>query len=1023
MSTNSTTLIPSNPHPGALAPPDKDNSPEVKDTEQRNLALERQQDAPELIDFLKRTISSIRSLRQADWLTILNSQARCVAYYDDRQYGEAREGRFVDYQRRPGDVRPVDNQYKIQVDKLLMEIARAFPDIQATASDPNDTMMVEGAKFAQYRLKTNRKRLLKKKFRLREAMALLTKSMTWRYTVFNRQAADSPTVKQPRKGTKSYGQTRSLRTCGLCGGPMKAVEASSTADEPGNEPGNEPETAYKCAACGSNRVKMVEISAQEREVVEGYDEVKGGCVQTYHIDPCMVRISLSARESVADSPFLWYTQMIARCILEAAYPEVKISNTGTVTDQARYRRDAESVPSNADQGLYPYQNHGDADAQGQTEGGNQFEELQFDLFWIDPNVYAGRTWKTDQRLRGGRVLPAGQELGTLCPDGCCIAATSANEILDLYPEDKNKKWTFCVYGVREWALVGSGTNALLGPQDTRNDLKAYLIANNYYNAGRREFIRAGALTGNRLPDMSQAAVVENVPDDKPIEGWAHSMAPGNPLPAQSMELYQSETGAMQDQAGTSSLSTQGAAPDLKAMGTATGVAAMRDQAVGRMGPNLMLLTDMEEEHSYQVLEQEQENISPERFLKMANQSVSAEDTDGSITFSAEGVEAFMQMNIRADLDISAAEGSWMPRTEGEKQAKFSWFADISAKVIETMGEDPRGQEIIGLAASIAGIDFRADNWTPTEHVAAARIRALADTVGVMEKRGLKQPTEENVAQVIASTPDAMIDNEMDSHSLYVLFYRNWWSSDEGQSCSPLLRAVIKTEEILHRKGMVYQKQEEFKDKIEGEAPQMLAAQKTAEEAAQNAPKEENKISVAYKDLPEDVKRQEEVKLGFQPSQMPPEQQDDGTGAEIAKVQGTLATQQHKHELSAEQMREQAKLDMVTRAHDAALEETKAQAEHGRAQQVAAEDRDHEAGLKGADMMLKSVESDKSRAHEVQAKAADQRHESTEAASDRRAESQNLVKEHAHQQRSQQETHKGAVQLAKLKPPTRRPTKK
>lgn len=1017
MSTNSTTLIPSNPHPGALAPVDKDNSLEQRETEQRDIDLQRQQDAPELIDFLKRTISSIRTLRQADWLTILNAQARCVAYYDDRQYGEARDGRWQDYQRRPGDVRPIDNQYKIQVDKLLMEIARAFPDIQATASDPNDTAKVEGAKFAQYRLKTNRKRLLKKKFRLREAMALLTKAMTWRYTVFNGQAKDSQTIRKPRKGTKTYGQTRSLRTCGLCGGPMKAVTPDAEENDFRNSNADESGTSYKCQSCGSNRVKMVEISAQEREVVEGYDEVKGGCVQTYHIDPCMVRISLAARESVADSPFLWYTQMIARCILEAAYPDYRITNSGHVTDMARYKRDAESVPSNADQGLYPYQNHSNAE-ETPTEGGNQFEELQFDLFWIDPNVYAGRTWKTDQRLRGGRVLKAGQELGTICPDGACIAATSTNEILDVYPEDKNKKWTFCVYGVREWALVGSGTNALLGPQDTRNDLKAYLIANNYYNAGRRESIRAGAYTGNRLPAMNEVAVVENVPDDKPIEGWAHTMAPGNPLPQQSMDLYQSETGAMTEGAGTMSVDTKGTV-FANATKTATGIAAMRDQAVGRQGPNLMLLTDMEEEHSYQVLEQEQENFSPERFMTMANQSVTAEDTDGSITFSAEGVEAFMRMDIRADLDISAVEGSWMPRTEAEKQAKFQWFTDIAANVMKVMGQDPRAEEIIGLAANIAGLDFRADGWTPTEHVAAARIRALADTCGVMEKRGLKQPTEENVMQVIASTPDAMIDNEMDAHSLFILFYREWWSSDEGQSCSPLMRAVIKTIEILHRKGMVYQKQEEFKDKIEGEAPQMVAAQETA---AQNAPKDEQKISVAYKDLPEDVKRQEEQKLGFVPSQTGSPPEADPAAAEVAKTQGALAVQQHQAELNNEQTHEQAKLQLVTKAHEAAIDETRAQADHRRAQEAEAAARDHEEGLKGAEMALKSQEGDKARTHEAQTKAADRSHESYESATERAGEEKRLKAEHQHQQRTQHEQQRGAEKLVKLKPPVRKPKK-
>lgn len=1053
MSVNSTTLIPNNPSPGALAPVDKDNSAAQQEQEQQDLELRERQDAPELIDFLKKTIAGIRTQRDADWLQILNSQARCVAYYDDRQYGEARDGRWQDYQRRPGDIRPLDNQYKIQVDKLLMEIARAFPEIQTTASDPNDTKMVEGAKFAQYRLKTNRKRLLKKKFRLREAQALLLKTMTWRYTVFNKQAADSPTVKNPRMAKKTYGQTRSLRTCGLCGGPMKPIEAINTAT--GIAAMGDPENqSYKCAACGSNRVKMVEVSAQEREVVEGYDEVKGGCVQTYHIDPCMVRIALSARESVADSPFLWYTQMIARCILEAAYPGYKITNKGQLTEAAQYKRDAESAPSNANMGLAPYRAQNTEDTT--SDGGNQFEELQFDLFWLDPSVYAGRTWAKDQVLRGGRVLKAGQGLETLCPEGTCIAATSANEILDLYPENKNKKWIFCVYGVREHALQGSGTNALLGPQDTRNDLKAYLILNNYINAGRREFIRSGSFTGNRLPTMDQVAVIEQVPDDKPVEGWAHSMAPGNPLPQQSMDLYQSETGAMTEAAGTFSVDTKGT-PFANATKTATGIAAMRDDKVGRMGPNLMLISDMEEEWSYQVLEQEQDNFSPERYLKMANQSVTAEDTDGSITFSAEGVEAFMNMDIRADLDIDTVQGSWMPKTPAEQQAALEAFGQFAATVTEKMGADPRGQELIAMAADVFGIPLKLNGWSATEHVAAARIQALADTCQGMEKRGLKlqpvmagendedQPTPELVQQVIINTPDAYIDNELDNHALFYSFYQEWWASDEGQSCSNLMRAVIKAEAILHRKGMVYKAAQMITDKMKSEAPQMIAAQKTAEEAAKNAPKEENKISVAYKDLPEDVKRQEEAKLGFQPSQMAPEQTDDGTAAETAKVQGTLATQQHKHELSAEQMREQAKLDMVERAHEAALDEAKAQAEHGRAQQLSAADREHEEGMKGADLMLKAQDSRESREHETHESAADRAHESTETEADRRhdaqtvakehshesaeataqrhAEAQKQAKDHQHQQKSQSEQQKGQERLVKLKPPTRRPTKK
>src|SRR2546421_666583 len=195
-------------------------------------------------------------------------------------------------------------------------------------------------------------------------------------------------------------------------------------------------------------------------------------------------------------------------------------------------------------------------AAGASEGGHQFEELPFDLFWIDPVVYQDYRPRRNERLRGGRVINQDQELTELFPEGMCIAM-SGETILDVYPENKNKKWCFCVYGIREHALVGSGVNALLGPQDTRNDLKAYMIANTYYNAAPREFVRAGGITGNQLPALNQVAIVTNAPDDKPIKGWAYDKSEGSPLPAQTFEMYQAEGGSLQEGAGTSSLNEAG----------------------------------------------------------------------------------------------------------------------------------------------------------------------------------------------------------------------------------------------------------------------------------------------------------------------------------------------------------------------------------------------------------------------------------------------------------------------------------
>lgn len=1007
----STLLIPTQ---SGVVPVDPDQQPNARAEQEREEAV----DCPELINYIKRTVAAVKKLRDADWQAILDSQVRCVAYYNDRQYGKVVEGVFKDHRREPGDIRPVDNQYKIQVDKLTMEFSRAFPDIKVTASDTNNSQMVEAAKFAQSRVNANRRQLLKNGDRLREAQALLLKACTWRYTYFNEQAKDSPMERRERRSTKTYGQARSMVVCRLCGMPMKPVM---------NQDGAGARDEYECISCGSNRQKKVGTEPQQAEMVDGYDQVPGGRVETRHVDPTMVRISLSARREVADSSFLWYHQRVERHILEGIYHEFKIKNSGGDLNMAdRYKADAEG-PSNTNYASTQFRDGGNNE-EGQ-DGGDQFEECPYDLFWIDLSVYGRKKFPRPQKLFGGRVLPANTELGKMFGEGLRIAM-NADQVLDLYGEDKNQKWDFCVYGVREHALVGSGTNSLLGPQDTRNDLKACLIANVFYNASSREFIRDGAFTGNRLPNLNEAAVIVDIPDEKPVEGWAHSRSDGKPLPDQVVGLYQSEAGALQEGAGTSSLSSEGAAPDLrKALGTATGVAAMRDQAVGRMGPNLMLLTGMEEEWSYKVLCLELENFSEERFLKMANQSIAAEDTDGSITFSAEGIKTFRRCNPRTDFNIEAVQGSWMPRTEAERQANLGAFSSFVAQVNKALGSDPRAMELIAMAADILGIPIDFGGWTSTEHVAAARIRAFARTVETYEKRGQRPITPELIQSVInsAASDDAntIIDNEMDNHGLFMDFYQRWWASDEGQSCSPLLRAVIKTEHVLHRRGAVFQGTEKNKDTIATEAPKQLAAQAAAADAAPNpedATKAKISESMNYKDLPAGAQAAMLESVGLPSDGAGVE--DDGTAAVTAKTQGALAVQEHKSQLETDAMKEQARIDLEKTQQAAALQEELAQAEHARTLQAETHRQDHEAGMKGAELAVKSAEGAATRHHQATESESERRAEAQRTASEQQHDSHEAAqsREHERKQGESEAEHKERLARMKPGPATKRSTK-
>lgn len=960
MSAEATNLIQTKP---GIVPVDA-NFQGDKEREQQE--RDRTANCPELLTFINRTCDSIKAKDLTSWERIINDQVRCIAYYDDRQYGTVRDGEFRDWRIEPGDVRPIDNRYKVQIDKLAMEIVRSFPRIEVTATDPNDTRKAEAAKFAQSRIDAARKRMMKANERQREAQALLLKKITYRYVYFDSTSKHSPKERRPKKQERDYGSTRSVVSCADCGGPMKRTVASIAQDSEQDQ--------YKCVECGSANAKVVQLGVRKMQVASGYEEVRGGNVESQHIDPMMVRISLSARQSVADSPYLWYSQRIARCILEDSYPHVRIKNSsGDLNIAERHKVEAQNTPSNSTD--YTVQNA--TPEAMDPQGGDQLEECPYDLFWLDPVMYRRVKFSKPQRLLGGRELPANVELGKLFPDGMCVAK-NVDQVLNMYPENKNRQWLFCVYGIREHALHGSGTSNLLGPQDTRNELKALLISNAHYNGTPREFIREGAITDDRLPALNEVAIVSGVPNDKPMENWGYTKAAPSPLPDQTVALYESENGAMQEGAGTSSLSGEGAAADIKALGTATGVAAMRDQAVGRMGPNLQLITSMEEEWGYMVLEHELEYFSPQRFMSMANQAVTAQQTDGSITFSADGIRAFMECDPRCDLNVAAAPGSWMPKTEAERQAAFQQFATFCAVVMEKLASDPAtAEQLISSAATAWGVEgINLGGWTATEQTAAQRLRDLAHTVEVLAKRRVTQVTEENVAEVIMNTPEAAVNNEMDNHLLFMRFYHQWWASDEGASCPPLLKKVVEAVCILHRKGLVYQVQQKNTDEIEGNAPkEQKAAEIAAAAAAQGGGKEnkEPSVTLPYKEAPEDIRRQIEADAGYTPSQMGAGTQDTGDAEinkELVKVEGQKELATHKAQLDSQREQEKAQLevDKATAIHQ--LDEQRAEGDHSRSVELETIKQEHQAGMEGAKLMHQSATAAEQRVHDATQKDKD-----------------------------------------------------
>jgi hypothetical protein len=791
---------------GALAPRNPDEPAD-------RLAQERAEErinAPRLAKYLNKTLDAIAGLDQNENLKIHNLMVTCVAYYDGRWDGQVRNGEWVDNQKIDGEIQPKDNEYKKQIDKLQMEMCRGRIEYHPEAVNKFSAETREAAQFAERRIRVNQDRIETEPFIQRENMSLLLKTCALRYTFFDLNA-NSQEKTAEFKVIKQLTEGRSHTVCRTCGISAPAVPVL-TDDNPEVSDGyryNGEDERKGCLNCGDTETRTIESPASEGIQTE-QESKPAGRVITVQPDATMVQLDLNGRD-IESSSFVRWRLVLRRCDWEAFFPNTRIPSSDESVE-ARHRSESQNQPSQSNWGT----------SSDYSSGGDQFEKIEGELVWLDTKVYQRYVNKETETLGTDRQLPAGAKLIKQFPSGVCVARIG-QKILDLFPSNKNKCWTMCVYGLREHALHGSGTIALLGPQDTINDENAFIVGHHYQFASGRDYVRSGAIQGGQLPNINQVGIIEGAPAEvNDVAAWAVGHTQPEALSGDVYGFRDAMRAALQDAAGTSSLSLQGAA-DVKALGTATGVEASRDQAVGRMIPNRKLQAFMGTEWIKQVLELEREHYSPEMFLEMAGKS----DEKGEIEYTERGVRAFFECEVRNDLIIKPVEGSWMPTTPAQKRANAAGFAQAAAQVKEP--------QLISLLAPSFEVDYSIDEWGAAQRNASMRLEEYARVSKIVSEGGYPA-SPEKVEVVLANIAEwARVDPLMDNHQAFRDFYSDWWLSDEGRNADSLLRLVVRTVHGQHlNKGIVGQAQEESAAQLAAKAPEMAAQEQMAEQAQQKA---------------------------------------------------------------------------------------------------------------------------------------------------------------------------------------------
>jgi hypothetical protein len=805
---------------GALVPRDPNQPPD-------RLTQERQEErinAPRLLKYLNKTLDAIASLDQNENLKIHNEMTRCVAYYDGRWDGEVRNGEWVDNQVITGEILPKDNEYKKQIDKLQMEMCRNRIEYHPEASNKFSAEMREAANFAERRIEINQDRIETEPFIQGENMSLLLKTTAFRYTFFDPNAESqekSVELSVVRQLTEGKSHTV-CRTCGISAHPAKPV-AKTVADiaydpqqaddyEESRKAGYEATkvAGWNCPNCGDTETREIESPGSEGMQTEQKSRPAGRVV-TVRPDATMVQIDLNGRD-IESSSFIRWRLVLRRCDWEAFFPNTKIPSSVESTE-GRHRSEAQNQASNSGWNV-----------SSDDAGGGQFEKIEGELVWLDPKVYQRYENKENETLGDGRTLPAGTKLSVdQYPSGCCVARI-AQTVLDIFPSNKNKCWTKVVYGLREHAQHGSGTVALLGPQDTINDENAFIVGHHYQFASGRDFMRSGAVQGGQMPGINQVGIVEGAPPEvNDVAAWAVGHTQPEGLSGDVYGFRDAMRSSLQDAAGTSSLSMQGAA-DAKQLGTATGVEASRDQAVGRLIPNRKLQAFAGAEWIKQVLELERENYTAETFLGMADRC----DEKGEVEYTERGVRAFFNSDVRNDFIVKPVDGSWMPTTPQQERANAAGFAQAAAQV---KGD----KQMLSIIAPAFNQDFSVDEWGAAQRNASMRIEEYARVSKIVSGGGFPA-SEEMVQVVLANTAEwARVNPSMDQHEAFRDFYQDWWLSDEGRNADTLLRMVVQTVHDLHlSKGVVGQAQEMGAAQLASQAPQMAAQEQMAAQQKQQA---------------------------------------------------------------------------------------------------------------------------------------------------------------------------------------------
>lgn len=683
-------------------------------------------------------------------------------YYNGDQYGEHDgAGVWQTYGLQDGDYAYTIPVISGHVDQAFMQLLKTQIEYTLAPNDKANVNQQGLARMCEELALEDLRRLWTEDAVQLEAINTLLAGESYRYLFW---APDTDQPKQTRrlKYREEEVEIPGRRECQACGQEVTA--------------------GAQACACGATFFKEVAPASMTKTFPAGHEEVPLGENQLHIPHVMAVQRDLSSA-GFKLSPFIIERDYLYQHVAEWAYQTKIQTGDGELSEEARTRRELErsSMQTDAVAGS-ARQPH-----QWMHDGGTAARQIERERLWLDASEYGHFYCDQEETLPDGTVIPLGTLLGDHFPDGLffCVMGRTITEVK---AAKKNRKWSVVLYGLRPGTGRGVGMQSLIPLQDIVNDTFNLDYAVMMTHA--RPLTAVARQSVKELPEAGQFLFIDKLPQDGSIDSVIRQY-PGQAAHGVVGATAERIEAAMQFIAGTYTLGGQGGAPDQQAVGTATGVAAVVEQASGRMLAPIKLKIAADKEMLYQILENIRDYSAPEQRAELEKR------------FGPDVCGEFFSCNFRKAVTPVVAPNTDMPRSMALIQANTMAFANAAA----ALKDAPYGNEILSQLGDVLGVPLSIGAGRADRREAEYRLHKLA----AVEERILERNPQfaadagmaaQTMLQALEKFCAPLIEPFMHDHDAFMDVYKDWLFGEQAKTASEAIKAVVVELWMRHFKAKI-----------------------------------------------------------------------------------------------------------------------------------------------------------------------------------------------------------------------------